>query len=105
MLAWGGLGDEPGRLHWAVRGSARPPCLPGLSSDSEPAVLLAAEGPPGSGAGSGACAARAHTRGRTAGAKDLPGLSGAPLSFLSVTSQLACLPIHLPKRDRTLSCY
>lgn len=39
VLAWGGLRDEPGRLHWAVRGSARPPCPPGLSSDSEPAVL------------------------------------------------------------------
>lgn len=31
--------------------------------------------------------------------------SGEPLSFLSDTSQLACLTIHLPKCDRIFSCY
>lgn len=32
-------------------------------------------------------------------------VSGEPLSFLSDTSQLACLTIHLPKCDRIFSCY
>lgn len=31
--------------------------------------------------------------------------SGGPLSSPSDTSQPACLTIHLPKRDRTFSCY
>lgn len=32
-------------------------------------------------------------------------VSGELLSFLSETSQLACLTIHLPKCDRIFSCY
>lgn len=58
------------------------------------------------GAGPGVCAdVGVHESKRFLQPSICQAVSGELLSFLSQTSQLACLTIHLPKCDRIFSCY